>query len=348
MLTFDIKTKNLLPPHVQEITAKADFVLYFYNGIFLSNESKISKHASLTVQPVVSTPTSQNRRGAFVRVAKPDNISSKIVTIHMYDNALSETESLALPISSHNTYFFDKHSRAEIFEAHIAKNTIECMVKNATDFVLDQGAQVIAAQVILSDLGAIVENQVKSQQKENSYLQLMTCSLGGKAIRNDISFDLSAQGVSTDHISLNIAGNSSNIINSTVINHEVESTKSEQICKNIVQGSAHIVFNGRLIIAQDAQKSDAKQSVQSLILSDSASVDVQPQLEIFADDVKAAHGATVGQIDAEELFYLQSRGISRELAEKMISQGFQHELMSKVKSPFVKQLINSCMQGAEL
>jgi Fe-S cluster assembly protein SufD len=116
-----------------------------------------------------------------------------------------------------------------------------------------------------------------------------------------------------------------------VIDHKKPHCNSHQLYKGILDGNGRAVFNGKIFVREGAQKTDAMQTNKNLLLSDKARVDTKPQLEIYADDVKCAHGAAVGQIDPEELFYLETRGIAPELGRNLLTYGFAEEVIGKIK-----------------
>ena len=134
-------------------------------------------------------------------------------------------------------------------------------------------------------------------------------SLGGAIVRNDLGADLMGEGIDCTLNGLYLADGDTLVDNHTTINHAQPHCGSHEVYKGILGGRARGIFNGKIIVAKDAQKTDAKQTNKAMLLSDAAQMNTKPQLEIFADDVKCTHGATVGQLDDDSLFYLQARGL---------------------------------------
>jgi Fe-S cluster assembly protein SufD len=124
----------------------------------------------------------------------------------------------------------------------------------------------------------------------------------------------------------------------TVIDHAKPNATSHELYKGILDGRSSAVFNGRIIVRKDAQKTDSKQTNKNLVLSDEAVIDTKPELQIHADDVRCTHGATIGQIDAEALFYLRSRGIGRREARRLLTYAFAQDIIDRIK---VKPLAES-------
>jgi Fe-S cluster assembly protein SufD len=156
-------------------------------------------------------------------------------------------------------------------------------------------------------------------------------TLGGKIVRNDAVAILDGEGAECTLNGLYLADGDRLVDNHTTIDHAKPHCPSHEIYKGILGGRARAVFNGKIIVRQDAQKTDAKQTNRALLLSDSASINTKPQLEIFADDVKCTHGAAIGQIDEDAVFYLQARGLTFNEARDMLIHAFAGEILDRVR-----------------
>ena len=156
-------------------------------------------------------------------------------------------------------------------------------------------------------------------------------SLGGAIVRNDLGAVLGGEGIDLTLNGLYLADGDTIMDNHTTIDHAQPHCASHEIYKGILGGRAKGVFNGKIIVRLDAQKTDAKQTNKAMLLSEAAQINTKPQLEIFADDVKCTHGATIGQLDADALFYLQARGISRQDARALLIRGFAGDVVNRVK-----------------
>src|ERR1035441_9342348 len=155
-------------------------------------------------------------------------------------------------------------------------------------------------------------------------------SLGGALVRNDVNATLS-EGSDATLNGLYIVNGTQHIDNHTLIDHAMPHGPSHELYKGILDGKAHAVFNGKIIVRKDAQKTDSKQTNKNLVLSDDAVVDTKPELQIFADDVRCTHGATIGQLDAESLFYLQSHGIGKREARRLLTYAFAQDVVDRIK-----------------
>jgi Fe-S cluster assembly protein SufD len=155
-------------------------------------------------------------------------------------------------------------------------------------------------------------------------------NLGAKLARHDISVVMDHEGAECWVDGLYVVGNDQHSDTHSVIDHKQPRCTSHQLYKGILDGNARAVFNGKVFVREGAQKTDALQTNKNLLLSPNARIDTKPQLEIYADDVKCAHGAAVGQLDQDELFYLQARGINPELGKNLLTYGFAEEVIEKI------------------
>jgi Fe-S cluster assembly protein SufD len=142
---------------------------------------------------------------------------------------------------------------------------------------------------------------------------------------------------------LYLVNGTQHVDNHTVIDHAKPHGSSHELYKGILDGHASAVFNGRIIVRKDAQKTDSKQTNKNLVLSDDAVIDTKPELQIFADDVRCTHGATIGQLDAESLFYLQSRGIGKAQARSLLTQAFAQDIIDRIKIPELRNQLEKVL-----
>src|SRR6185503_17467263 len=200
------------------------------------------------------------------------------------------------------------------------------------------------AEVVLKD-GARLEHYRLQNENRNAYHAAATAAelgrassydatsinFGAQLARHDISVVMDHEGAECWVDGLYVAGANQHTDTHSVIDHKQPNCTSHQLYKGILDGNARAVFNGKIFVREGAQKTDAMQTNKNLLLSEKARVDTKPQLEIYADDVKCAHGAAVGQIDPEELFYLETRGIGPELGRSLLTYGFAEEVIAKIK-----------------
>lgn len=168
-------------------------------------------------------------------------------------------------------------------------------------------------------------------------------NLGAKLSRHDIDFRFNAEGGEAFVDGLYMIGDDQHHDTHSLIDHALPNCVSHQTYKGIVDGKAHAVFNGKIFVRVNASGTDGYQSNKNLLLSNDARVDTKPQLEIFNDDVKCAHGATVGQLEEEELFYLLSRGLNESLARNLLTYGFAEEIVNKITIPSIKKQLDKAV-----
>jgi Fe-S cluster assembly protein SufD len=164
-------------------------------------------------------------------------------------------------------------------------------------------------------------------------------TLGGRIARNDIISVLDGDGAECTLNGLYVAGGDSLVDTHTTIDHAQPHCPSHEVYKGILTGRARAVFNGKIIVRLDAQKTDAKQTNKALLLTDDAQINTKPQLEIFADDVKCTHGAAIGQLDDDAMFYLRSRGLSVADSRAMLIRAFAGDILNRVKVAPVREYL---------
>ncbi|HEY0898461.1 MAG TPA: SufD family Fe-S cluster assembly protein, partial [Sphingobacteriaceae bacterium] len=177
-------------------------------------------------------------------------------------------------------------------------------------------------------------------QHRNSVVNNMNISLGeASLVRNELNFRLKGSGTQTNLWGSYVTSGRQHVDNHTVVDHQQPHCNSSELYKGIMTDRSHAVFNGKVIVRPDAQKTNAFQQNNNILLSDQAAVDSKPQLEIFADDVKCSHGSTVGQLNEEALFYLRTRGIGEEMARRILVEAFVSEVHSRIPIPALKDYV---------
>lgn len=187
--------------------------------------------------------------------------------------------------------------------------------------------------------------RVHTEQKRDSTYTYQHLNLGGKLVRDDLVNDLNGTGAASNGVGLLFGRNKQHLDAHTLSNHNAAHTNSEVTYKSILNDSARGVFNTRVVVKKDSQKIRAEQHNANLLLSDKAEIDTKPELEIYADDVQCAHGATTGQLDADALFYLQARGIEAEHARGLLILAFANEVVNSLHLPAIQSLVERQIAG---
>ncbi|MFL6279028.1 MAG: Fe-S cluster assembly protein SufD [Vicinamibacterales bacterium] len=222
-----------------------------------------------------------------------------------------------------------------------------CQVRMVESYVGPDGGRYFTNAVteLFAGEGAVVDHYKVQQESLDAYhvasmhvhaaphanVSSHSFSLGGKIVRNDVVALLDGEGAECTLNGLYLADGDRLVDNHTAIDHAKPHCPSHEIYKGILGGKARAVFNGKIVVRQDAQKTDAKQTNRALLLSDNASINTKPQLEIFADDVKCTHGAAIGQLDEDAIFYLRARGLTYFEARDMMIHAFAGDILDRVK-----------------
>ena len=206
------------------------------------------------------------------------------------------------------------------------------LVNSVTNFYLEEGANV--EHIIIDDFSEETYqiSNVLVRQKKDSAFSSYNYSNAKNLTRKDFIVELKDRGSHCDLRGIYLADNDNHIDHHTIIEHEKEHCTSNELYKGILSGKSTGVFNGRIHVHNEAQKTDAIQSNQNILLSDNAIIHTKPELEIYADDVKCTHGATVGQLDEKGIFYLRTRGIKKKEAQKMMMRAYVGEVLSGIKN----------------
>jgi len=204
-----------------------------------------------------------------------------------------------------------------------------------TEIVAGSGSVVDHYKVQLESPAAYHVGVMFASLGRSANFSATSISLGGALVRNEVSATL-AEGTDATLNGLYLVNGSQHVDNHTSIDHAQPHGTSHELYKGILDGKASAVFNGRIMVRKDAQKTDSKQTNKNLVLSDEAVINTKPELQIFADDVRCTHGATIGQLDAESMFYLQSRGIGKHDARSLLTYAFAQDIIDRVKVQSLK------------
>lgn len=222
-------------------------------------------------------------------------------------------------------------SAATVIESHAGPDGISYLSCPVVELQLADGANIDHIKMQREGDSAFHIADTQAHLPRDCVFSSHNIALGGKLNRNDISANLAGEGVTCTLNGLFLGSDKQVSVNHTALDHAVPNGNSFQIYKGILDDRARGVFNGRILVREDAQKTAAEQTNRSLLLSDDARVDSKPQLEIFADDVRCTHGATIGQLDEQALFYLRARGIDKKTARGMLTYAFADDAVADIR-----------------
>jgi Fe-S cluster assembly protein SufD len=235
----------------------------------------------------------------------------------------------------------DEGSSATIVESYRGEGTY--FTNAVVELVLKDNARLTHCKLQRENESAFHVANTAAVLGQSSSYDSTAITLGGQLSRHDISVKLDAEGAECHVDGLYLVSTGQHADTHSVIDHRKPQCSSHQLYKGILDGKSRAVFNGKIFVRHDAQKTDAMQTNKNLLLSNEARVDTKPQLEILADDVKCAHGAAVGQIDEDELFYLETRGINPSLARNLLTYGFAEEVIEKIKLESIKSELDAAV-----
>jgi len=284
---------------------------------------------------ITSLNTAFATEGAFVHIPKNKLVEKPIQIIHF-----STGNESSLMFQPRNMIIVEENSQVQIIERHqsLSKNKV---FTNSVTEIYGEKKSIIDYYKIQNDnlQSSLIDNTYVNQER-NSTFSMHTFSFGNELVRNNLNISQNDEFIETTIKGVTIIGEKQHIDHNTLINHNKPNCNSHQDYKGIYDNKSTGVFNGRVLVKKQAQKTNAFQSNNNVLLSDKATINAKPQLEIYADDVKCSHGCTVGQLDKNALFYLKSRGIPEKEATALLMYGFANNILESVKIPEIKTRIN--------
>jgi Fe-S cluster assembly protein SufD len=243
-----------------------------------------------------------------------------------------------------NLILVGANSQCNIVETYVglARNTY--LTNTVTEIVVGENSHVEHDKFQIENIHAFHIGTTHLQMNAASQYTSNAISLGGSLVRNSISAVFEAEGSECTLNGLTLSAGTQLIDNHTAIDHARPQCNSHELYKAILDGASKGVFNGKIFVRKDAQKTDAKQTNKTLLLSDDATINTKPQLEIFADDVKCTHGATIGQLDDEQVFYLRSRGLDLAAARDILTLAFASDVINRITIEPLRQQVEKIIR----
>jgi Fe-S cluster assembly protein SufD len=288
-----------------------------------------------TQDSLTSLNTAFANEGAYVNIPK-NKVADKPIEI-MY---LSTGNEAALMVQPRNLIIVGKNAQVQIIERHQSLNGNPVLTNSVTEIFAQERAIVDYYKIQNDVLSANLIDNTYIAQKGQSHASVHTFSFGGNITRNNLNFYHQGERVESTLKGITIIGEKQLVDHYTLVRHAEPNCESHQNYKGIFDDNATGVFNGKIYVEKEAQKTDAFQQNNNILLSEKATINAKPQLEIFADDVKCSHGCTVGQLDESAMFYMQSRGIPKKEAKALLMYAFSNEVIESVRIPELKNRIN--------
>jgi Fe-S cluster assembly protein SufD len=287
-------------------------------------------------ESLTSLNTAFANEGAYINIPK-SKVADKPIEI-MYFSTGSEA---ALLVQPRNLVIVGENSHVQIIERHQCLNENAVLTNSVTEIFAQKRAIVDYYKIQNDELEANLIDNTYVSQKQESHVSVQTFSFGGNLTRNNLNFYHFGERLTSTLNGITIIGDKQHVDHYTLVHHAQPNCESFQDYKGIFSDRSTGVFNGKVYVEKEAQKTNAFQKSNNILLSDKATINAKPQLEIFADDVKCSHGCTVGQLDETALFYMQQRGIPKKEAKALLMYAFSNAVIENIKIPELKNRITA-------
>jgi Fe-S cluster assembly protein SufD len=336
-------------------------LLVFVNGLFseeLSLIGEVPKDVLIGSLSNISQKNPELLKKYYNKFSKIDNAFNALNTVYATDglvvivpdgkvvekpiqvlfiNQSDESNLLSVP---RNLIAVGKNSQVSVIFNIRGKFDHKYLSNTVTEVFVDESGLVDLYKIQNESDSAFHIDKVQAQQQRSSIFNHYNINLGGAIVRNDINSVLDDENIETHYYGLYLANGKQHVDNHTFVDHAKPNCMSNELYKGILDDNSRGVFNGKIIVRKDAQKTNAYQQNKTILLSRNATIDTKPQLEIFADDVKCSHGATVGHLDEVSEFYIRSRGVPQELAKSMLIRAFANDVVEKIKIEPLREQVN--------
>ncbi|WP_407264096.1 Fe-S cluster assembly protein SufD [Tenacibaculum maritimum] len=301
-----------------------------YKAIIEKYFNKVAKQDNLT-----SLNTAFVSEGAYIYIPRNVEVEKPIQIINFTTG--SEEAIMTQP---RNLIVVEENAHVQIIERHQSLTENVVLTNVVTEVFAAKNATVDYYKIQNDHIKASLVDNTYIEQQSNSVVSVHTFSFGGNITRNNLNFYQKGERIDSILKGITILEGKQHVDHHTLVHHIEPNCESHQDYKGIYGERSTGVFNGKVIVEKEAQKTNAYQQNNNVLISDKSTINAKPQLEIFADDVKCSHGCTIGQLDDQALFYMQQRGIPKKEAEALLMYAFANTVLESVKIPEVKQRIN--------
>jgi Fe-S cluster assembly protein SufD len=287
-----------------------------------------------TKDSITSLNTAFSQEGAYIHIPKNKVVEKPIQILHF-----STGNEAALMLQPRNLIVVDENSHVQIIERHQSLTENPVLTNSVTEIFTNKRAIVDYYKIQNDKQSASLIDNTFVKQKRESCASVHTFTFGGQLTRNNLNFYQEGERIDSTLKGVTIIGAKQHVDHNTLVHHIEPNCESHQDYKGIFSDKSTGVFNGKVLVNKEAQKTNAFQANNNILLSDKASINTKPQLEIFADDVKCSHGCTIGQLDESAMFYMRTRGIPEKEAKALLMFAFSNNVLHSVKIPEIKQRI---------
>jgi len=305
-------------------------------------EAHLGRYASFEKDAFIALNTAFLADGGYVHIPRGVVVEAPICLLYV-----STGNSEAAMTHPRNLVIAEDHSQVTVVEDYVSVDSGVMFSNVVTELYAGEDAVVAHYMIEREDRQALNVSTLRIEQERSANLESHSVLLGGALVRNNVHPVLAGEGGECLINGLYIGTGRQHMDNYMLVEHARPHCTSRQFYNGILDEQAHAVFHGRIIVHKDAQKTDAKQTNRNLLLSDDAQIDTKPQLEIYADDVKCTHGATIGQVEENALFYLRSRGLDEIAARRLLLYAFASECLDRMRigpvRNYLEALTTSCL-----
>lgn len=333
LLRSDLSSLGALPAEVVAMDLSAAISDERYGEIAWKH---LAQQADQVANGFVALNTAFLSNGVFVYIPKGIVLESPIHLLFISDGGQTANFPRVLLVAGEN-------SKATVMESYVGSEDSIYFTNAVVELVLKEGARVEHYKVQRESARSFHIATTAVDLGPSSSYDATTITFGAELSRHDFNVTMDNEGAECWVDGLYLVTTGQHADTHSVIDHRKPHCTSHQLYKGILDGKSRAVFNGKVFVRHGAQKTDAMQTNKNLLLSNEARVDTKPQLEILADDVKCAHGAAVGQIDEDELFYLETRGIHHDLARNLLTYGFAEEVIGKIKIDSIREQLDEAV-----
>lgn len=306
-------------------------------------ENHLGKIAAASEDPFVALNTLHFNSGLFVHVPKGIKVEKPIELIQVFESLDDQIKTLYFP---RNLIVIEENASAVFFENGQVSTGDRNVLKNSvTEIFVGEQAHLKYYRLQNEHDGFVQINDLSVAAAANSHVDTNTISLGSSWIRNNLTIRLNGKNSEAHLNGLFITDGKQHMDHHTLVDHRVPHCESNQVYKGVLSGRSTGVFNGKIFVRKDAQKTNAYQSSKNILLSDDATINTKPQLEIYADDVKCSHGSSTGQLDEQAIFYLQARGIGRDAAIHLLIHAFALEVLETIREEKIREYLAELIES---
>ena len=308
-------------------------------------EQHLGRYADVRRDVFAALNTALWDDGAYLRIRRGAVIDRPVHLLYVSAGEAGQIAAQQIMTHPRTVIVAEEHSHASVVEDYISIGDEAAFSNAVTELVAGEGAVVSHYLVERENLASFNVSTLRIEQARAANVSSHSILLGGGIVRNNVHPVLAGEGTECLINGLFVGAGRQHLDNYMLVEHAQPHGASRQFYNGILAGEARGVFHGRIVVHKDAQKTDAKQTNRNLLLSDSARIDTKPQLEIYADDVKCTHGATIGQIEEEQLFYLRSRGFPEREARNLLLYAFAAECLDRMKEPAVREFAEALIRA---